>query len=225
MPVSAGAQLDLFVLFSSMSGIIGQPGQANYASAVDGIGYMSQTSGLMQKMDGAWFKPAKKEELLDALMVAMQPQQPQEDEPHKTEARFTELDTFVLGLSSQYHSMTPQTGHYGSETVAWQSTTTPVFSRPQSQQPHLPSKATSPMPEPSRRFSRAKRRLLLKPDQELNTEMTLVDLGVDSLLGIELRQWRQVFGFDISVLEMLGTGTLDALGKFAAKGLAKEFNR
>jgi hypothetical protein len=30
--VSAGADLDFFVLFSSLSGIIGQPGQTNYAS-------------------------------------------------------------------------------------------------------------------------------------------------------------------------------------------------
>ncbi len=31
--VSAAADLDFFVLFSSISGIIGQPGQGNYASA------------------------------------------------------------------------------------------------------------------------------------------------------------------------------------------------
>lgn len=50
-----------------------------------------------------------------------------------------------------------------------------------------------------------------------------MELGLDSLLGIELRQWwRQVFGLDVSMLEMLGTGTLDALGKFAAEKLLKE---
>lgn len=33
--------------------------------------------------------------------------------------------------------------------------------------------------------------------------------------------WKQVFGFDFSVLEMLGTGTLEALGGHAATGIVK----
>ena len=62
--------------------------------------------------------------------------------------------------------------------------------------------------------------LLLKPEEDLNTSLSLVDLGMDSLVGIELRTWwKQAFGFDISVLEMLGMGTLEALGQHAAEGL------
>ena len=64
--------------------------------------------------------------------------------------------------------------------------------------------------------------LLLKPQDELNTSLSLVDLGLDSLVAIELRAWwKQAFSFDITVLEMLGMGSLDALGQFAAKELLK----
>ena len=41
-------------------------------------------------------------------------------------------------------------------------------------------------------------------------------------MGIELRAWwKQALGFDISVLEMLGKGTLEALGQHAANELTK----
>jgi aryl carrier-like protein len=59
---------------------------------------------------------------------------------------------------------------------------------------------------------------LLKTEDELNTQLSLSDLGMDSLVAIELRAWwKQTFGFDITVLEMLQMGTLDALGKYAAE--------
>ena len=65
--------------------------------------------------------------------------------------------------------------------------------------------------------------LLLKPEEDLNVSLSLVDLGMDSLVGIELRTWwKQAFGFDVSVLEILGMGTLEALGGFAAEGLLRK---
>ncbi|KAL8945376.1 MAG: hypothetical protein Q9211_000085 [Gyalolechia sp. 1 TL-2023] len=64
--------------------------------------------------------------------------------------------------------------------------------------------------------------LLLQPQDELNTDLPLVDLGLDSLVALELRAWwKQVFTFDISVLEMLGMGSLAALGQHAADGLMR----
>jgi hypothetical protein len=55
---------------------------------------------------------------------------------------------------------------------------------------------------------------LLRNDEDLDASMTvpLSQLGMDSLVGVEMRNWwRRAFGFDISVLELLGIGNLDAL--------------
>ncbi|KAM0563317.1 hypothetical protein ACHAPJ_001035 [Fusarium lateritium] len=62
--------------------------------------------------------------------------------------------------------------------------------------------------------------LLLTGDVELDISMSTVDMGLNSLVAIELRGWwKLTSGFDISTLEMLSMGTLEALGKRTADGL------
>ncbi|ORY18579.1 hypothetical protein BCR34DRAFT_553887 [Clohesyomyces aquaticus] len=47
--------------------------------------------------------------------------------------------------------------------------------------------------------------VLLKPEDDLNTSVPFSQLGMDSLVGVEMGSWwRQAFGFNISVLELLG---------------------
>ena len=65
----------------------------------------------------------------------------------------------------------------------------------------------------------------MKPDDVLDLTLPLMDVGLDSLVAIELRAWwKQSFGFDISVIEMLAIGSLEALGEHAAKGLWERFS-
>ncbi|KAB8228276.1 polyketide synthase fgnA [Aspergillus alliaceus] len=61
--------------------------------------------------------------------------------------------------------------------------------------------------------------LMLKPDEEVNIGLTLAQIGLDSLMAIELRRWiKQVFGLTMSVLEIMGFGSLKQLaGDLAAK--------
>jgi aryl carrier-like protein len=51
--------------------------------------------------------------------------------------------------------------------------------------------------------------LMLKPDEEVEIDRTLAQIGLDSLMAIELRRWiKQVFGLTMSVLEIMGSGSL-----------------
>ena len=62
--------------------------------------------------------------------------------------------------------------------------------------------------------------LLLRSEDELDVRLPLAQLGLDSLVSMEMRTWwRQTFGSDISVLQLLGLGTLGELGKHAVNQL------
>ena len=62
-------------------------------------------------------------------------------------------------------------------------------------------------------------------DASVISSLSLTQLGVDSLVAIELRNWwRQRLGCDISVLEILDAGTVGRLGEVALEGLRRRFS-
>lgn len=63
---------------------------------------------------------------------------------------------------------------------------------------------------------------MLKPEEEnVDISLTLGQIGLDSLMAIELRRWwKQAMGIEVSVLEIMGSGTLEQLGEMAAERLA-----
>lgn len=67
---------------------------------------------------------------------------------------------------------------------------------------------------------------LLKPEDDLDLGVSPAQLGMDSLLAIEVQGWwKQTFGFETSVLEIMGSGSVLDLGTVAAEGLAKRLKK
>ena len=65
---------------------------------------------------------------------------------------------------------------------------------------------------------------MMRGEEEVDLNVPLATLGVDSLLSIELRNWfRQKVGVEITVLEVVNGGSLTGLAEHAATKLKEKF--
>ncbi|KAJ5740086.1 Acyl transferase/acyl hydrolase/lysophospholipase [Penicillium manginii] len=256
--VSAQANLDFFVLFSSISGICGQPGQTNYAGAntfmdafaqyrlslglpacaieigaVEEVGFLAEHGDIKQKLQvaGALPAPISESELLLGLELAMKSK--------KINSSST-ANNICLGLRTSIPLHDPNnrliwrkdvrmaifhnTGGYEVSSAGAINSGLKSFI--------LAAKSDAALLSDSQcahflalEIGKKVFSLLLKPEEDLVTWCSLTELGMDSLVAIEVRQWwKTIFEFDISVLEMLGMGTLDALGDYAVKEMLHLFH-
>ncbi|KUI69248.1 hypothetical protein VM1G_11624 [Cytospora mali] len=63
---------------------------------------------------------------------------------------------------------------------------------------------------------------LLRPNEMVDPQVTLLQMGLDSLLSVELSRWfKSAFGIRLSVLEIVGSGMLKRLALVTARTLAE----
>lgn len=257
--LSEKANLDFFVLFSSISGVCGQPGQTNYSGAntfmdtfaqyrqslglvacsiqigaVEEVGFLAEHDAIKQKLKAAGALPAaiSEKEFLMALELAMEPMSINNSSGFRgsiclglrTDLPLTHPKNRLLWKKDMrmavFHNKKSPTmdSHRSDFTDKLQS-----FLNSAKADPYLLERPESHKVLAVEIGAKALD-LLLKPKDDLVTWLSISELGVDSLVAIELRQWwRLNFEFDISVLELLGAHSLEILGKQAADGMLRIF--
>src|SRR6478735_4847224 len=192
--------------------------------AMEGIGYLDENQDLLRKMKGTRWRPVDESELVEALNVAlMPPSSPQEYG-----------DAFLLGVAPTVPLGSAESSTRLSKDVRMAA----YHNIGRGQSDALPANdglrafLSSVKKDPSilnshesvntlaLEIGKKLASLLLTGDVDLDTSTNTADMGLDSLVAIELRGWwKLTFGFEISTLEMLSMGTLEALGKRTADGL------
>lgn len=258
---ASGCELDFFLLFSSLSGIVGQVGQANYASgntfldafvlyrasqnlpctaidlgAMEGVGYLSDNLDLLKKMHGTGWSVVQETELLDALPLAFM--SPATRSQRKRD--MTTGDTFLLGLAPTIPLSSPGSSsrlkrdvriavyhNMGSGSTKVTSSAPDVlgdFLATVKKDPSL-LRSTETIELLAIEVGKKLCSLVLADDTDLEISANMADLGLDSLVAVEMRGWwKLTFGFDISTLDMLSLGTLEAMGKRIADELITKFD-
>jgi aryl carrier-like protein len=249
-------ELDFFVLFSSISGIVGQWGQANYSSAntfldafvryrrslnlaasvidigiMADVGYVSQNQAFLEQFRASGFHTLDEQDLLTALHIAIN-----NSHPGRThDDAVAELSQFAIGLRSTKPLDDP-----GNRTT-WKRDIRMAMFRSMELTSHqnvsstsadlkqfLSSVAANPtildLPESlgvlTREIGRTIYSFMLRSEEDMDVSQSLTTIGVDSLVSIEIRNWwKRSLGLEISVLEIMTSGSIARLGEVAVERL------
>ena len=253
-----GRTLDFFILFSSISCIMGQRGQGNYGAAntfldsfvqyrqnlglpasvidvgvMEDVGYVSQNPAVLEHFKASGMHTLREQDLMDTLQLLMT----QYKVSPPSTAGYRNSAQVVIGLRSTKPLSDPSNrtvwkrdirmSHYrNQEAVAVSSSGVnnedfKKFLAAVAKQPSLLDEQ-SHVDFLTHKIGLHLGSFMLQ-SEDIDVKQSLTALGVDSLVAIEIRNWcRQNLGLDISVLEIMNSGSIEQLGKTAAEKIQQK---
>ena len=216
---------------------LGLPASVLGICAVDGVGFVAENPGFRKRLksQGVYFLPEDK--FIDYVELVILNSRPPVNEGVWTQPRapWKNPGHIVMGLRSEVHLDDPscqtswrrdrRMGMYhniqdkpAEEGSPDRSSALRNFLLQAADEPDL-LKQLSSTEYLAREIQQRIFKFMMK-DEEVPTSTKLNEIGMDSLMAVELRRWwKQAFHLDISVLEIMSSGTLADLGKMAAEGV------
>ncbi|PGH15186.1 hypothetical protein AJ79_02551 [Helicocarpus griseus UAMH5409] len=223
------ADMDFFVIASSLSGIFGNYGQANYAAAnafLDAFAQFRQSKGLAAStvdlgvVDEIGFRnqlsqmrvsEQKNNQLLHGILLKTGVSKGQYIWKRDVRTALSHVRQQTPEATTTNRGVKNGSGMKG------------FLSAVQDNQEvlHDASSAHVTATEIARQVSIYTMR---GGDEEVDLGMSLQDLGVDSLVSIEVRNWwKQTFGADVTALQLMNGGSFMDLGKKAVDQLKQKY--
>ena len=240
---SGNSFLDSFVRFRHG---LGQSASVVDIAAVGDVGYVAETKDVFERVGRMFGRLATEQEFLDTLQLTIRRSKEAKDKQPsfaKETTRFSEFSQIVM-----HNEMSPRLSD-SRNTMPWRRDARIAIYRNTEEAPQsttgqgserlglfLVSLATEPdkldEPETPALFAQeiAKRvaAFLMRGEEEntvLDTSQTLADMGADSLVAIEIRNWwKQTFGMEVSILELNSPRqTVESLGRLVTKRLKEAY--
>ncbi|KAJ9133675.1 Thiolase-like protein [Pleurostoma richardsiae] len=221
---------------------LGQPAAVLNICPVEDVGFVAENPAAKKKLrvQGLYF--LTESETLDYFELALLNQQPEARQEEVTSplAPVVAAGNIVMGLRSEVHPSDPKcqtswrrdrrmgTYHNVRDATASETSSSPsalkTFLARAAEEPEVLSRDDS-VEYLALEIGRKIFAFMMKDEADVDLGLTLAQIGMDSLMAIELRRWwKQTFGLEISTLEIMGSGTLRALGKLAAEGVMKKLS-
>ncbi|KAI2915447.1 hypothetical protein CBS147371_5732 [Aspergillus niger] len=218
---------------------LGLPTSILHIGLMDDVGYLTQNVGKAEALRAAGGYFLREKDLLDSLQWAIvkatiSSATADSDEAQLTiglrcDKRLSDPTNRVIWRKDArmglYHNRDTESSSSSNGSNGSQADALKAFMASVEADPEVVLKEPASLEVVTREMAVKIYTFMLHPLDDLDVNVSLTALGVDSLVTIEIRNWmkRSLGGIEISTLEILNAGSIASLGRLVIEALKKKF--